>query len=88
MLFINIYYCYYFVLNNIFNVVILAEITMQAIEKKIFDLSPYPIRFWKRYVDDILAVIPKQNCHDFLSFINSINNHIQYESEIEENGKI
>ena len=68
--------------------VILAEITMQAIEKKIFELSPYPIRFWKRYVDDILAVIPKRNCHDFLNFINSINNHIQFESEMEENRKI
>ena len=68
--------------------VILAEITMQAIEKKNFNLPPYAIRFWKRYVDDILAVIPKQNFHDFLNFISTINSHIHFESQMEKNREI
>ena len=39
--------------------VVLAEMTMQCIEKRIFENSPVNVQLWKRYVDDVIAIIPK-----------------------------
>ena len=56
----------------------LAEITMQSIEKDIFDNSPCQIKLWRRYVDDIIAVVPKDSYLVLFNYINSINNSIQF----------
>ena len=39
--------------------VVLAEMTMQCIEKRIFENSHVNVQLWKRYVDDVIAIIPK-----------------------------
>ena len=41
--------------------VVLAEITLQSIEKQIFIQKHDEIFVWKRYVDDVLAIIPKNS---------------------------
>jgi hypothetical protein len=38
--------------------VVIAEITMQHIEKQIFEHPPCEPLFWKRYVDDTLTALP------------------------------
>ena len=63
--------------------VTLAELTMQSIENEIFDNSPIEIKLWKRYVDDIITIIPKTRIDEFHNFINSINTNIQFEKELE-----
>ena len=51
--------------------VVLAEMTMQCIEKKIFETCPVTIPLWKRYVDDVIALVPSDKV-DVLNHINSI----------------
>ena len=68
--------------------VVLAEITLQSIETQIFNQKQDDIFIWKRYVDDILAIIPKKNVNTFLDYINSLNFNIQFTTEIEENNSI
>ena len=53
--------------------VVIAEMTMQYIESKIFENCPIPILFWKRYVDDVLAIIPADKVNEMLDHINSID---------------
>ena len=38
--------------------VCIAEFVMQHVEKQIFTNSPVETRLWKRYVDDVFAIIP------------------------------
>ena len=56
--------------------VVIAEIVMQKIKTEIFDNSPVNILFWRRYVDDIFAVIPEDGKQTLLNHINSINENI------------
>ena len=63
--------------------VAIAEITMQKIEKLIFNNLPCDITVWMRYVDDVLAVIPKDNNESLLQHLNSQNEHIQFTIERE-----
>ena len=39
--------------------VVLSELTMQAIEEKIFENPPHQPLFWIRYVDDCLTALPR-----------------------------
>ena len=63
--------------------VCLAELTMQSIEKSMLRDSPYPIIFWRRYVDDCLAILQKDHIHAFMDYINSINSHFVFTCEQE-----
>ena len=62
---------------------VLAEITMQAIEKEIFQRATMHIKLWKRFVDDVISIVPKSSLENTLDLINSINPHIQFEMETE-----
>ena len=66
----------------------LAELTMQSIEEDIFDKAPCQIHIWKRYVDDAIAIIPDDSSSIFLNFINSLNPHIQFTIDREENNQL
>ena len=65
--------------------VVLAEIALQHFEDLMFENCRFHILFWKRYVDDILCSLEKDDISKFLLYINSINNNIKFELEIEEN---
>lgn len=45
-------------------------------------------RVWKRYVDDVFAIVKRDKLADALNLINSICSHIQFTHEIETNGQI
>ena len=49
--------------------------------------SPQPI-LWKRYLDDVLAIIPKNKIDHHLNFINSLNPSIQFTVDIEQNSRL
>ena len=68
--------------------IILAEAVLQFIESRIFEETSLGIVFWKRYVDDDIAIIPKAKEGNFLYFINSIDLNIQFTSETERNSKL
>lgn len=40
--------------------VVLAELTMQKLEERILSNSPSKPILWKRYLDDIIAILPKE----------------------------
>ena len=70
--------------------VVIAELTMQNIEKKI-DINCFngnQILLWKRYVDDCIAIIKTTDIDAFLQYINNINHNIQFTVEIEQNNKL
>ena len=56
--------------------VVIAELVMQKIENQIFDNCPVEIKIWKRYVDDVFAVIPKDKTNILLTQANSIHPNI------------
>ena len=68
--------------------VVLAEIVMQKIEQLVIPIICDHIMFWYRYVDDVLACIKIEEVENILSCVNSINNHIQFTAEKEENNSI
>ena len=65
--------------------VVLAELFMQKLEEDIFLNAPYQPIFWKRYLDDIITVLPRDLIHVFLDYINSVNEHITFTVETETN---
>ena len=65
--------------------VVIAEIVMQKIEKTILENTAYNINLWKRYVDDVLAIIPENSQDQLLNYINSVNSNIQLTLETEIN---
>ena len=42
---------------------------------------PIPVKDWKRYVDDVFSIIPKDNRDTMLQYLNSIDPHIKFTIE-------
>ena len=42
---------------------------------------PLPIKQWKRYVDDVFSIIPKDQRDTMLNYLNSIDRHIKFTVE-------
>jgi len=63
--------------------VVLAELTMQNLEKQIFDNSNVQLNLWKRYLDDIITILPEDEIENFLNFINALNPHFKFTCEVE-----
>ena len=70
--------------------VVLAELAMQLVEKQIFENANEinQILLWKRYIDDVISIVPKTSINQFHQFINSINQDIQFTYEIETNNSL
>ena len=49
------------------------------------DFNPSLLKIWLRFVDDIFTIIKKDILHDFFVHINSINTHLKFTKEEEEN---
>ena len=67
--------------------VTVANLVMQHIEKKILLNKSYDLLFWRRFVDDTWIVIPEQNVDKFVSFINTIENSINFTVEREDENR-
>src|SRR5258705_6679797 len=67
---------------------ILANIFMHEINSKIHDNTPFAIKFWTRYVDDVLTALHKDHIIPFLNYINTLHPHIKFTHEVEVDGRI
>lgn len=65
--------------------VISANLVMEDIERRIFLNSDFGVRHWRRFVDYVWALMPSDKVDDFLCFINSIEDNIQFTCEKEHN---
>ena len=68
--------------------VVLAELTLQALEKKMFSEAPSQPLLWKRYLDDVIAMLPKNQIENHLHYINTLNPHLKFTVEREENKRL
>ena len=68
--------------------VALAELTMQSIEQEALTTSPDQIVLWRRYLDDIIAIIPENSTNRLLLHLNSINPHIKFTVEEDRDRKL
>jgi hypothetical protein len=66
---------------------VFCEIFLQNLEEHI--IVPHPhIKFYRRYVDDIFAIIKSRSLKQILADMNSFNQQVQFTVEEEENGSI
>ena len=61
--------------------VCLAELTMQSLERIMLRDTPYPVTFWRRYVDDCIAILQKEQIRSFTEYLNSINPNFVFTCE-------
>ena len=67
---------------------ILANLVMEHIEERALATAPHPPKWWYRYVDDSHACIHKQFIEEFHAHLNSIDPHVQFTYEVEQEGAI
>ena len=60
---------------------------MEHVEKRIFS-SNNGIRYWKRFVDDVWVLLPKNKIEKTLELIDSIESTIKFTFEIEANDSL
>ena len=58
---------------------VVANLVMEYVENCIFSSSnSRPIRYWKRFVDDVWVLLPKNKINDTSNKINSIESTIKF----------
>lgn len=62
-----------------------AEVFMGNLEDQIMKGLPHKPKIWSRYVDDIFVIAERSYLTDLFNYINSLNNHIKFTMEDEEN---
>ena len=60
---------------------IVANLYMENFEVEAINTAPHPPYLWKRYVDDTFTIIKSSHRREFLDYINSIDEYIQFTSE-------
>ena len=68
--------------------VVVAELVMQHIEKLIFENSPCGSLLWRRYVDDIITILPSTEIEEFTNYINNIHSNFKFTCEVEKDRKL
>lgn len=64
-----------------------AELYMADLETRISKNKLFP-RFWRRYVDDIFAIVKRNNIREIVEWLNNISATINFTHEMETNGKL
>ena len=67
---------------------VVANLYMEQFESRALDTAPTPPTMWYRYVDDTMAKIHENAIDSFSEHLNSIDQHIQFTSEQEKDGRI
>ena len=65
-----------------------ANIVMEDVEERALASYEIQLPFWKRYVDDICTVVPKQRVQHLLQHLNGIEGSIQFTVELESDGRL
>ena len=67
---------------------VVANLCMEDIEESAIIASTVPPKVWKRYVDDSFCIIKKDEIPTFHNTLNSMDPHISFTIEQENNGQI
>ena len=67
---------------------VVANIFMEHMEAEAIETCPYTLRCWRRYVDDVFAIVRKEGTDGILSHLNSFYPTIQLTVEVEDEGKL
>ena len=65
-----------------------ADIVMEYIEETAISTAPHPPKWRFRFVDDIHACLKRNQVNEFHSQLNSIDPHLQFTIELEENQRL
>lgn len=65
-----------------------ANLVMEFVESELLKTLMFKCIFYKRFVDDCIACIPRENCNAFLNHFNSFHESLQFTMEIEIDKKI
>ena len=64
--------------------VAVANLVMEDVENRALATFPTTPKFWKRYIDDVCTVVPKDQVGSLLQHLNSIEPSIQFTHEAED----
>ncbi|XP_024889413.1 uncharacterized protein LOC112465880 [Temnothorax curvispinosus] len=67
---------------------ILADMVMEDLEKHCLQRLSFRISFFKRYVDDIFAVVPESGIKELLDSFNNYHDRLKFTYEMESNGEL
>ena len=65
-----------------------ANLYMENFEKRAISTAAHPPRVWFRYVDDTFVIIKSIYVQEFTDHINSLDDHIKFTREEEQEGKL
>lgn len=65
----------------------ISEIFMANLESELISKGLMP-KFWKRYVDDVFAIIRKEDLESTLNTLNGLHRNIKFTCEVEKDGKL
>ena len=65
-----------------------ADIVMEYIEETAISTALHPPKWWFRFVDDSHACLKRNLVNEFHSHLNSIDPHLQFTIELEENQRL
>ena len=68
--------------------VVVANLFMEHFEAKAIAQSLIKPALWKRFVDDVLAIMQRKACDDFLHYLNSRHPNITFTSEEESDNRL
>ena len=63
--------------------ILVGNMVMEDVEERALSTFPTPPRLWKRYVDNVLTVLPSDMLDIFLLHLNSVESSIQFTYEVE-----
>ncbi len=67
---------------------VIANLVMEDVEQRALASAPVRLSFWKRFVDDIISAVSRNDIDILLQHLNSIEPSIQFTVERETNGHL
>ncbi|XP_024872108.1 uncharacterized protein LOC112454769 [Temnothorax curvispinosus] len=67
---------------------ILADMVMEDLETKCLQMLSFPVPFFKRYVDDVFAIVPRLKVDEILTVFNNYHNRLKFTYELEKDGSL
>ncbi|XP_071653548.1 uncharacterized protein [Temnothorax longispinosus] len=67
---------------------ILADMVMEDLETKCLQMLSFPVPFFKRYVDDVFAIVPRLKVDEILKVFNNYHNRLKFTYELEKDGSL
>ena len=66
----------------------ISSLVMEDVEQRALASTPVRLSFWKRFVDDIISAVSRNDIDILLQHLNSIEPSIQFTVERETNGDL